>query len=130
MAEGGRVGMKSRGRVGGGGVVIILSCIDVVRRIIGPRIHTMAGGGVGWGRDGGWGGGYSFVACLSFLSHLTIDHASKLSRQSTVPTTPSRDTSNNRALISVSSIYFTQKKTCHISLPPYLLPGWLSGGGG
>ena len=41
------------------------------------------------------GGAYSFVAGLS---HLTIDHAS-LSRRSTVPT-PSRDTSNIRALVT------------------------------
>ena len=45
---------------------------------------------------GGWGGAYSFVACLS---HLTIDHAS-LSRRSTVPT-PNRDTSNIWALMTL-----------------------------
>ena len=46
--------------------------------------------------SGEGGGGYSFVACLSYL---TIDHAS-LSRWSTVPT-PSRHTSIIWALITL-----------------------------
>ena len=48
-----------------------------------------------WAGKGGRGG-YSFVACLSYL---TIDHAS-LSRRSTVPT-PNRDTSNIWTLSTV-----------------------------
>ena len=45
--------------------------------------------------EGGGGGAYSFLACLS---NLTIDHT-PLWRRSTVPT-PSRGTSNNSALIT------------------------------
>ena len=50
-------------------------------------------------RQGGEGGAYLLVACLS---HLTIDHAS-LSRRSTVPTPISGDTSNIEALITFFS---------------------------
>ena len=46
--------------------------------------------------EGGRGGAYSFVVCLSYM---TIDHA-PLSRRSNVPT-PNRDTSNIRAFLTL-----------------------------